>query len=695
MMMRWFPLFAVLCLPSFGALSRQIASYDIKVTLDTKTHTLRGSEVMTWVNASPDRVATLQFHLYMNAFKNESSTFMRESGRRFRPDRFQKKEWGWIDVNRMQVVGGADLTKAIRFIHPDDGNAADQTVIEVPLPEPVPPGKSIQVAIDFTTKLPKVVARTGYHDEYYLVGQWFPKIGVYEKAGFRYAKQGRWNCHQFHANSEFFADFGRYRVEVTLPAQFVVGATGVEKLRKDDVKSGTSTYVFEQEDVIDFAWTASPLFQRIERKFDAEKLVSAQELAEVSRIHGISPAEARLKDVRMILLIQPEHSATIERHFKALETAIKYFGLWYGKYPYDTLTFVDPPFGAGGSGGMEYPTFITCGTPLRPMPGELDPETVIIHEFGHQYWMQMAATNEFEEPPLDEGFNTYSTTKICDLAYGASRLPFRAMTFNLGDILDMPKMKAVQLDRAGYLLDPVVDDLVRNSWSYYNSLSYSLNAYVRTGVTLDTLENILGGDVMARIMRTYFQTWQFNHPTMDDFIKVANQVSGSDLSPFFSQFVRGNRLLDYMVADVTSSKVRTPLGVFDKDGAKVTVDFKEAGKQESSQEKGKGYKPMYESVVNIRREGDAIWPVEVRVGFKDGSVERRQWDGQYRWTRFTFVKPSELADVEIDPERKLLLDVNWANNSYVMKPESAVLSKWASNVMFWMQNTVLWLGSVL
>lgn len=695
MVMRLLPLLLFASSPVFAALSKHIASYDIKVSLDPKTHILRGSEVLTWLNDSPDHVATLQFHLYMNAFKNENSTFMRESGGRLRQDRFEKREWGWIDVTKMQIAAGAELTKAIRFIQPDDGNGGDQTVIEVPLPQPVAPGKSIQVAIEFTTKLPKVFARTGFHDEYYLVGQWFPKIGVYEKAGFRYAKQGQWNCHQFHANSEFFANFGRYRVELTLPSRFVVGATGVEKQRSEDSKTGTSTYVFEQEDVTDFAWTASPLFRRIERKFDAAKLVSPQELAEVSRIHGISPGDARLKDVRMILLIQPEHSATIERHFKALETAIKYFGLWYGKYPYDTLTFVDPPYGAGGSGGMEYPTFITCGTPLRPMDDELNLEGVIIHEFGHQFWMQLVATNEFEESPLDEGFNTYSTTKISDLVYGPGRLPVRAFTFNVAGLLDLPKFKSIQFDRAVYALDPVVDDLIRNSWSYYSSMSYGLNSYMRTGVTLATLENILGSDLMARVMRTYHTRWRYGHPTTDDFVAVANQVSGRDLNPFFSQFVRGNRLLDYAVGDVVSEKVRTPVGVFDRNGQKVTVESKDAAQQDSNKEKDKSYKALYETVVKIRREGDAIWPVEVRVRFQDGTEERREWDGQYRWTKFTFIKPSKATEVEIDPSRKLLLDVNLANNSHVMEPQSALLVKWTANLVFWIQNTALWASSVL
>ena len=102
----------------------------------------------------------------------------------------------------------------------------DRTVLRVPLPRPVPAGGSIAIDIAWHAKLPKVFARTGYARDFYLVGQWFPKLAVYEPAGVRGRNTGGWNCHQFHANSEFYADFGRFDVRMTVPSNFVVGATG-------------------------------------------------------------------------------------------------------------------------------------------------------------------------------------------------------------------------------------------------------------------------------------------------------------------------------------------------------------------------------------------------------------------------------------------------------------------------------------
>lgn len=676
--------------PVYAALSKHIASYDIKARLDPDKKTITGSQTLTWLNDSPDTVPTLRFHLYMNAFKNEKSTFMKESGGQLRGDKADNTDWGWIDVKSLRLPG-ADLTRSIRFIQPDDANADDQTVIEVTLPQPVKPGETLRVNIDFVTKLPKVFARTGYRGDFFLAGQWFPKLGVWEKAGFRYSTQGAWNCHQFHANSEFFANFGKYSVDLTIPSRFIVGATGemTNRVQNDDM----TTYTFQQEDVTDFAWTAQPTYLREERLFDAARETTPEEIAAVASLHGISEEDARLSDVKMIVLLQPEHRAQMDRHFRAASNAIKYFGLWYGRYPYKTITVVDPPRGGSGAGGMEYPTLITAGTLWRSPEGVESPEGVVVHEFGHQFWMQLVANNEFEESWLDEGFNTYSTAKILEKAYGPTGIPLGNLGVNLSRWFQMPWLHQDSIDRAAYLQNPVIDDLVRNSWSYYNGGSYGLNSYSRTSITLRTLENLIGADTMARLMRTYHQTWRFHHPTSRDFESTVNQVTGRDMSWFFNQFVFGNKLLDYRVSVADSVLVATKRGVFDLPGGRATVDEKQASEADKQAEKNKKPK-MYEGTVKIVRVGDAVLPVEVVVTFKNGAIEKRQWDGQYRWVKYTFLNDSEISSVEIDPERKYLLDVNLANNSYTADLQRPVVAKWSSTLLFWFQNLLLWAGSI-
>jgi hypothetical protein len=250
-------------------LSNRIANYDISVKIDPEKHTLDGRETLVWTNTSTDYISELQFHLYLNAFKNKNSTFMKESGGQLRGEMMDvknKENFGWIDIISMKVRNGEYLTSKIKFIQPDDLNENDQTVLSVLLSRPLAPNESLTLDINFKARLPKVFARTGYVGDFYLVGQWFPKIGVYEPAGMRYAKRSAWNCHQFHADSEFYADFGTYRVEMTVPKNFVLAASGVfqdEKTNKDDTK----TISYRADDVHDFAWTADPTYRIGESSF--------------------------------------------------------------------------------------------------------------------------------------------------------------------------------------------------------------------------------------------------------------------------------------------------------------------------------------------------------------------------------------------------------------------------------------------
>jgi hypothetical protein len=667
-----------------SAANPPIVNYHIQARLDTAKKAIDGHETLTWFNDSPDTVGELRFHFYLNAFQNEKSTFMRESGGQLRGDRIPKEGWGYLEVRKMQVAGGSDLTRAIRFIHPDDEDADDQTVAAVTLPEPVGPGRTITLDIDFLSKLPKVFARTGYHNDFYFAGQWFPKIGVYEKAGERYAKQGQWNCHQFHANSEFYADYGDYDVTFTVPSNYVVGATGVQQSRADNPAKHETTYRYLQNNVHDFAWTAQPGYIHVEREFDPEREVTPAELASVAKLVGRPVDEIGLKPVRMILLIQPEHREQIDRHFRSLINGIKWFGLWYGAYPYQTITVVDPPYGAGGAGGMEYPTLITAGTSWHAAAHETNPEEVIIHEFGHQYWYGMVGSNEFEESWLDEGFNTYSTSKVLDQVYGAGEMPVHVLGFPVSGLLGLPTFNAQRMNRIAYLGYRKVDPVVRNAWDYYDSSSYAINSYMRPGTLLKTMENYLGRPVMARIMRTWFERYRFHHPTSTDFEKLVNEVSGKDMSWYFDQFVFGTKRLDYRVASVECNEVPVSRGVFIENGKRITISADDAKRIASEREKKK-QPDEYKTVVKLVREGEAVFPVDVKMTFDNGEVVRRQWDGRDRWIKYEFTKAAKVKRVEIDPGYKVLLDTSFTNNSWVADTASLPFTKWFSNLLFWAQ----------
>ncbi|MBO4772093.1 MAG: hypothetical protein J5595_06110, partial [Bacteroidales bacterium] len=209
-------------------MTTQVASYNIEAKLDPDAKMVSGLETLTWKNTSSDTISELMFHAYLNAFKNSGSTYFKESA--FNTgynigNYLSESEMGYIDINRMVIVDGEPLTQDIKYVQPDDGNAEDQTVFSVKLPKSIMPGEEIKIQITFLSKLPKIIARTGYErGDYFMVAQWFPKIGVYEPKGMRQRAKGGWNCHQFHYNSEFYADFGTYDVAITVPEKYKVGA---------------------------------------------------------------------------------------------------------------------------------------------------------------------------------------------------------------------------------------------------------------------------------------------------------------------------------------------------------------------------------------------------------------------------------------------------------------------------------------
>jgi hypothetical protein len=674
----------------------RVADYDIRVKLDPEAKTLTGSEHITWHNPASEPVGELWFHLYLNAFKNSESTFFKESGGQLRGDEMPDEGWGFIDVKSIRRKDEVDLAGGARFEQPDDGNAADRTVWRVPLPEPVPAGGTIELDVEFTAKLPRVFARTGYFRDYFLVGQWFPKLAVFEPAGARGRPSSGWNCHQFHANSEFYADFGRYLVEITVPKSYVIGATGTRGERRDN-PDGTSTHVFERDDVIDFAWTASPRFVEVTARFSGQQDVSEQEYAEVAALLGRSREEVQLTDVDIHLLLQPEHLAQRERHLRAAKAAIKWFGLWYGRYPYPTITIVDPAFGAGGSGGMEYPTFITAGTSVLlnrwPLDRVLAPEEVVVHEFGHQYWQSMVASNEFEESWLDEGFNSYSTGKVMDKVYGEWMI--EAFGLRLGGL---------ELSRMQNSVERMFDRIRTPAWGYSSSSNYGFNSYARTELTLLTLGALVGEQTLARAMRTYHERFRFRHPTSDDFYAVVSEVAGRDLSGFFAQTTERPGILDDEVASVKSEKVDEPRGFFGEGDARKNVTEKEAREKEKQADAASGRR--WRTTVMVRRRGEVVLPTSLRLDYEGGETQTlplveqdrsgventglapgaasgEPWRGRFK--KIELLTAKRLVSATVDPEDRLKLDVNAANNSRRSEPDTAAANRWGARLVFWLQ----------
>ena len=662
------------------ASSTPVVDYTITTTLDATAKTLKGQQRLVWRNPSTDTVGELWFHLYLNAFKNSASTFFKESGGQLRGDFMPEDGWGAIDITSMKTADGVDLTKAITFAAPDDGNADDQTVIRVPLPSPVMAGGAITLDIAFTAQLPRVFARTGFARDFFLVGQWFPKIGVYEPAGVRGRTAGGWNCHQFHANTEFYADYGRFDVTFTVPSTFVVGATG-ERVSEHTNGDGTTTYRYVQADVHDFAWTADPNYVVREATFSATEDVSMQEYAQVAALLDRPVDEVMLNDVAIRVLVQPRHAAQAQRYVDAAKLGIKWFGLWYGRYPYKTLTVVDPAPAAGGAGGMEYPTFITGGTTVLSNRWPLDKlrllEEVTVHEFGHQFWYGLVGNNEFEEAWLDEGFNSYSTAKVMDVGYGVGQSTIDVFGFRLGSLAPA---------RLSNSPNSIFERVRQPAWQFGTG-GYSFYAYQKPQLLLTTLERYLGEPTMARVMRTYHERWRFRHPNSDDFYAVANEVAGQDLSWYFSQVVEGSDVLDYAVSAASSTRVKTRQGYIDREGARALVTQDEARKADRDDKGG-----PYETVVMVKRLGGVTMPVAIALKFEGREVERLPWDGKDRYKRIVVTRDERLEWAAVDPDHTAVLDVNWTNNSRRIEPDGRAAFKWSARWVYLVQQLVAFVG---
>lgn len=193
-------------------LSQRVVHYEIDARYDPRTHSLDATETLTYHNFTGQPLDTFPFHLYLNAFQ-PTSTYMQESERdstrgQGRGQIFKgwdPKNYGASEIRSFEIVGQGDLTSRLQFIHPDDSNQHDRTVVQVHVPQPIPPDGEVQFRIKFHDQFPEALDRTGWDRDFVLGGQWFPKVGVWW--------HGAWNCHQFHAYTEFFADFGVYDVQ--------------------------------------------------------------------------------------------------------------------------------------------------------------------------------------------------------------------------------------------------------------------------------------------------------------------------------------------------------------------------------------------------------------------------------------------------------------------------------------------------
>jgi len=626
-----------LAINSDKPMSQRVVHYEIDAKYDAVKHTVDATEVLTYHNLTGQALDHFPFHLYQNAFQ-PNATFVRDSKLMGSRDTsyatWEDKFYGSEEIKSLEVEGQGNLTSQLRYVAPDDGNKEDKTVVDLPLAKPIAPGQFVQFKIAFETKFPETQARSGWKRDFVLGGQWFPKVGVWW--------QGAWNCHQYHNTTEFFADFGVYDVKLTVPQNEVVGASGVlveEKSNSDNTK----TVTYHGDDIHDFAWTASPRYKVLDSTY-----------------------QSQMGPIQLRFLMQPAHWSQAARHERITKETLDRFEKWYGPYPYKTLTVVDPePDSAAG--GMEYPTFITGDSSWFMPDGFYLVELVVEHEFGHQYWYGMVATNEFEDAWMDEGINSYTEVKVLDSILGKNTSIMNLAGLTTGEREEQ---------RLSYIGVADRDPMAQKAYDYYTSGSYAGVTYGKTASVLLTLEGIIGEDTMAKAMHTYFMKYRFTHPTKEDFLKTIEEVSGRDLRWYFNQAVYGSQVMDYEVLSINS----------------FPVDWYDEKNDKKAPKKGKD-DTVYQSYVSLHRKEDFRMPVEVEIKFDNGEKVREHWDGQSRWTRFSYQKKAKVVSAEIDPDHTVQIDRNDFNNSFVVEANPKPTYKLSTYWLFvtqWLSQSLAW-----
>jgi hypothetical protein len=635
----------------------RITDYQIEARLDAESHAIEGKARITWRNRTSRTVDTLPFHLYMNGFRADDTAWMSEARGGHRGQKRKKGSWGYIDIKRIAKLGQAphaqlDASPELEASADAQGTElrwsedAEPSTMTVKLDRPVGPAEAITVEVEFLTQLPHVFARTGYHEEFHMAGQWFPKLGVLDE-------QAGWQAHTFSLNGEFYADFGNYEVQLDVPEDMVVGATGIQVGEAQSVEEGRKRLSYLAHMVHDFAWAADPKF--VEHWAEHE-------------------------GIRIRQLIQPEHVGDVDAHMKAQKDTLDSMQSRFGPYPWSTITIVHVPEGAGGAGGMEYPTLYTTSdimdSPIKPwlLDERMSGVFTTVHEFGHQYFQGILASNEEAQPWLDEGMNTFSNyLTFIDTFEKADPwvASFAGHEMYLGDLS--------RLSVSQSLYDPVDQDA-----STFRALipSYGSMVYQKTAALMMTLRELVGRAAFDAALAVYAEEQRFGHPKGSDLERVLLRELGAhprvaaatdsreavslDLQDYFDQALREVSEVDFVLEQITNRQALEGAGWHRDEASELQLtpsvwDKPEPEEgEEAPPEEDKGERPRDGTIV-VHRKGGFRVPVEMLVEFEDGSQETITWDGQARHEIFSF-PGKKVRYALLDPNRKLWLESRRLNN---------------------------------
>jgi hypothetical protein len=532
---------------------------------------LHGNLEFEYKNNSNDALPFIYIHLWPNAYKNAKTALAKQ---KFRSgDRFMfyamDKELGYID--------GLDFTVNGQKVEWQlDGEHIDIAIVN--LPNALQPGDSFTLNTPFIVKLPSgEISRLGHIGESYQITQWYPKPAVYDRDG--------WHQMPYLNQGEFYSEYGSFDVTITLPENYVVGATGDLQTAAEinflnervalteqgklpitnafpTSATAKKTIRYTQSNVHDFAWFADKRWHVLK--------------GEVTLPHSGNK-------VTSWAMFTPESADLWQRAVEYINDGTYYYSLWNGDYPYNQVTAVDGTISAGG--GMEYPNVTVIGGTSNA----LTLETVIVHEVGHNWFYGILGSNERDNAWMDEGINSFNETRYMRTKYADSLGFMESMlSRNIVDLAGAKELTYRTTDEYAYLITGrgKVDQPIQCHSDEFTDTNYGTIVYKKTAVAFDYLKGYLGDERFDKAMQTYFEQWKFKHPNPSDLRKTLETSTGEDLSWFFDDIIKTTEKVDYAVR---SAKVKNR-----------------------------------ETIIKVKNKGDVDSPFEITT-YADGKQLEQQW----------------------------------------------------------------------
>lgn len=610
---------------------QQKIKYKMDVVMNVNTNILKGKQVIEYTNNSTDTLKWVYFHLYWNAFQPNSMMDVRnrELGRRVvngrtdwearvadRIAKLKPEEYGYQKVGLVRMNGRPQKLEQY------------ETVLKVMLDKPILPKNKVVFDTEFEAQVPIQIRRSGRDNAEgvrFSMAQWYPKMSEYDHEG--------WHPTPYIAR-EFYGVWGDFEVNLSIQKDYVVAATGylqnpqeighgyeAEGSKVNRSAGDMLTWKFVAPNVHDFVWAADPQYKHISKKvrdglvLHAFYKISSEHLTKQYDAMS-APAKNRYgnKAENFIAAYQKEWDSVLVLASKA----IPYMDKTFGYYPYKQYSFIQ-----GGDGGMEYP----MATLLKGAG-----EDVVIHEWMHSWYQMMMGTNESLYPWMDEGFTTYAEDRV------------KAFVHNRTGFIHAGSY-------AGYfaLAKSGVEEPLSTHADHFDSrFGYSTSSYSKGAVFLEQLGYIIGADNRDKLLLEYYRKYRFKHPELNDFVRLAEGVSGIQLDWYPQFFVNSTKTIDYGIDSLW------------QESGKIRIRLRNAGKV-----------PMPIDLMLTFKDGTkhlAYIPQYLMFGSKpieDATVPRSLHEA-WRWTHPNYVlevegKLSELKLIEIDPSQRMA-DVDRSNN---------------------------------